>query len=130
MEATRRQSGGEIRAGSALILTVVLTVLLALIGVLFVMAARLDEMGTSSIADERELSAAVDSVVGQISKVMVDDLYGTDRTRKLVDLARKERRHERGYVLPLYDWQDAHMEYARVCHTRRRKSELRKLGFA
>ena len=29
-----------------------------------------------------------------------------------------------------WKWQDAHMEYARACHTRRRKSELRKLGFA
>ena len=85
MEATKRKSSGGGRAGSALILTVVLTVLLALIGVLFVMASRLGEMSTSSIADERRLDAAVDSVVGQINKVLVDDLYGELRKSKLVD---------------------------------------------
>jgi DNA uptake protein ComE-like DNA-binding protein len=85
MEAIRRQSGDFEKAGSALLLTVVLTVLLSLIGVLFVMAARLDEMGTSSIADERELSAAVDSVVGRVSTVLVDDLFGSLRTGKLAD---------------------------------------------
>lgn len=45
-----------------------------------------------------------------------------------MDLARKERRRDRDYVLSLYDWQDAHMAYASACHTRRQTIRLRELG--
>ncbi len=62
------------RRGSALIMVVVLTVLFAVIGVLFVMASRIDEMATSSVVYDHELDHAVDSVVELISQRLTDDL--------------------------------------------------------
>ncbi len=62
--------------GSALILAVVLTSLLALVGVLFVMAARIDKMATSATADSRELGLAVDTVLAEINEMLVDDVAG------------------------------------------------------
>jgi len=62
------------RRGSALIMVVVLTVLLAVIGVLFVMASRIDEMATSSVVYDHELDHAVESVVELISQRLTDDL--------------------------------------------------------
>ena len=61
-------------AGSALILTVVLTSLLAIVGVLFLMASRIDKMATTATADNRQLGFAVDSVVAQISEVLAKDV--------------------------------------------------------
>lgn len=66
------------RAGSALVLVIVITVLLATVGVMFVMMSRLGQVATSAIADNRELSAAVDVVVNRIHTVLVDDLFGGD----------------------------------------------------
>ncbi len=64
------------RRGSALILAVVLTSLLALVGVLFVMAARIDKMATSATADGRELSLAVDTVLAEINETLIADVPG------------------------------------------------------
>jgi hypothetical protein len=61
------------RRGSALILAVVLTSLLAILGVLFVMATRIDKMATSATADSRQLSLAVDTVLAEIGETLVDD---------------------------------------------------------
>ncbi len=61
-------------AGSALILTVVLTSLLAIVGVLFLMASRIDKMATTATADNRQLGFAVDSVVAQISEILAKDV--------------------------------------------------------
>ncbi len=66
------------RGGSALILTVVLTVLLALVGVFFVMASRVDKMSTSNIARTHDLDIAVKTVIKKINKTLVEDLYGQD----------------------------------------------------
>lgn len=71
--------------GSALILTVVLTSLLALIGVLFIMAARLDKMGTTATADSRELDFAVDTVVAQICETLADDVPGVSPNQERYD---------------------------------------------
>ncbi len=65
-------------AGSALVLVIVITVLLATVGVMFVVMARLSQSATSAISDNRELSAAVDVVVNRIQTVLVDDLFGAD----------------------------------------------------
>ena len=62
--------------GSALILTMVLTVLLAAIGVTFLMLARVDEAVTSNLSQEKELKAAVDSIIGTISNELVLDTPG------------------------------------------------------
>ena len=62
------------RRGSALILTVVLTSLLAIVGVLFVMASRIDKMATSAATENRELTCAVDTVLSQIDEALIEDL--------------------------------------------------------
>ncbi len=62
--------------GSALILTVVLTSLLAIVGVLFLMTTRIDKLGSSAAADNERLTLAIDSVVAQISQVLADDVPG------------------------------------------------------
>jgi len=64
------------RAGSALVLVIVITVLLATVGVMFVMMARVSQVATSAIADNRDLSAAVDVVVNRIQTILVQDLFG------------------------------------------------------
>ncbi len=68
------------RRGSALILAVVLTSLLALVGVLFVMAARIDKMATSATADSRELALAVDTVLAEINETLIADVPGVRST--------------------------------------------------
>jgi hypothetical protein len=65
-----------VSAGSALILAVVLTSLLAIIGTIFLMSARVERMATSAIAENKELNYAVDTVVAKISQVLVSDVPG------------------------------------------------------
>jgi len=60
-------------SGSALIMAVVLTSLLAVVGAVFVMSARIDKMATSAVSENRQLDLAVDSVVAQISQLLVAD---------------------------------------------------------
>ena len=62
--------------GSALILAVVLSTLLALVGVLFVMAARVNQMATSAISENKELELAVDSVIADLSQQLALDIPG------------------------------------------------------
>ena len=62
--------------GSALILAVVLTSLLAIVGVLFVMASRVDKMATSAISDNKELDFAVETVIAEISQELLWDIPG------------------------------------------------------
>ena len=69
--------------GSALILTVVLTSLLAIVGVLFVMSARIDKMATTATTESRELSCAIDTVLSQIEQDLAADVPGfTDDPQK------------------------------------------------
>jgi len=63
-------------AGSALILTVVLTTLLAIVGVMFVMTARVDKIATSAISENRELDFAIETVVAKISQELASDVPG------------------------------------------------------
>ena len=63
-------------SGSALIMTVVLTVLLSMVGMMFIMIARMDKASTSSVIENKELKAAVDSVVEIISQQLVLDTPG------------------------------------------------------
>jgi len=65
------------RDGSALILVVVVTTLLAVVGVMFVMVTRVRDAVSSNVADNRNLDNAVQSVVARISKTLADDLLGT-----------------------------------------------------
>jgi hypothetical protein len=62
--------------GSALILAVVLTSLLAIVGVLFIMASRVDKIATSAISENRELNLAVEAVIAKIEQQLVLDVPG------------------------------------------------------
>jgi hypothetical protein len=64
------------RNGSALILAVVLTSLLAIVGVLFVLTSRVDKMATSAISENRELNMAIDAVIAQIKHELALDVPG------------------------------------------------------
>ncbi len=77
MEARERKfSGDAFSTGSALILTVVLTSMLAIVGILFVMMARVDKIATSAISENRELDLAVETVIAGISQQLVSDVPG------------------------------------------------------
>ncbi len=60
--------------GSALILAVVLTSLLAIVGVMFLMVARVNRMATSGISENKELDSAVETVIAKISQELVLDV--------------------------------------------------------
>jgi hypothetical protein len=66
------------KLGSALILTVVLTSLLAIIGAMFIMMMQVDRMATSAISENKELNLAVESVVAKISQELVLDVPSSD----------------------------------------------------
>jgi len=79
---TNHQS--RVDSGSALILTVVLTSLLAVIGVMFIMVARVDKISTSAIIENKELNLAVDSVIAKISEQLILDTPGIIDPNQLV----------------------------------------------
>ena len=66
----------EIRNGSAIILAIVLTTLLAIIGVLFLLSSRVDSVATSAVGGNEDLKLAVDTVVAQISEVLTLNVPG------------------------------------------------------
>ena len=72
----RRATSDEFSVGSALILTVVLTSLLAIVGVLFVMMSRVDKIATSAISENKELNFAVETIIAKISEELVLDVPG------------------------------------------------------
>jgi hypothetical protein len=75
----------ESASASALILAVVLTSLLAIIGVMFIMIARVDKMATSAISENKELNFAVETVVAKISQELVLDVPGMPKGREYYD---------------------------------------------
>jgi DNA uptake protein ComE-like DNA-binding protein len=74
--AQKKLSANASLGGSALILAVVLTSLLAIVGVLFVMASRVDSMATSAVSETKELNFAVDTIVADIARQLVLDVPG------------------------------------------------------
>ncbi|MHC4109727.1 MAG: hypothetical protein ACYSUY_01545 [Planctomycetota bacterium] len=72
----RKFAGSVFSSGSALILAVVLTSMLAIVGILFVMMARVDKVATSAIPENRELNLAVETVIAGISQQLVSDIPG------------------------------------------------------
>lgn len=64
------------RKGSALILTVVLMTLLAVVGVVFLLVSRIDKVAASAAAKNRELNFAIDTVVTKISQELTLDVPG------------------------------------------------------
>jgi len=75
-EGSNQQSA--IRSGSAIILAIVLTTLLAMVGVLFLLSSRVDSVATSAIGGNEDLKLAVDTVVAKISEVLTRDVPGVD----------------------------------------------------
>ncbi|MCP4259016.1 MAG: hypothetical protein GY774_16145 [Planctomycetes bacterium] len=73
-KVSKRSQNTTVSAGSALILAVVLTSLLAIVGVLFVLVTRIDKIATSAISDSKELKFAVDTVIEMISQELVLDI--------------------------------------------------------
>lgn len=73
MNTTIRQSVR--RRGAALVLAVVVSVLLAVVGVMFVMVARVGEMQTAAVIDNADLDTAVQSVSARIQQTLTDDLF-------------------------------------------------------
>ncbi|MHC4122190.1 MAG: hypothetical protein ACYSSI_01345 [Planctomycetota bacterium] len=59
--------------GSALILAVVLTSLLAVIGAMFLMTSRVERTATSAIQDNKELDSAVEAAISAISRELIRD---------------------------------------------------------
>jgi len=72
----KRKYGTRMNAGSAFILAVVLTTLLAIVGTMFLMAARVNKMSTSAISENRELNFAVETVIALVSQELVLDTPG------------------------------------------------------
>jgi hypothetical protein len=64
------------RGGSALILAVVLTSLLAMIGALFFMSSRVEKMSASSLANQQDLDSAVETVLARIMDQLALDVPG------------------------------------------------------
>ncbi|HUW18544.1 MAG TPA: hypothetical protein VMW16_04515 [Sedimentisphaerales bacterium] len=62
--------------GSALILAVVLTSLLAIIGVTFMLVMRVDRTAATAMSESKELNQAVETVLAKISDELVLDLPG------------------------------------------------------
>lgn len=85
MAALVRQSSTDSRLGSALILTVVLTSLLAIVGVLFIMTARIDRMATSATTENQQLNLAVETIVAQIGETLIADTPGVSPSAEYYD---------------------------------------------
>ena len=66
----------RVAVGSALILTVVLTTLLAIIGVVFLLVSRIDKTAATAASENREMNFAIDSVIAKISQQLILDVPG------------------------------------------------------
>jgi len=62
--------------GSALILAIVLTSILAIIGAMFLMTSRVNRMSASAMQQNKTLNAAVESLVSQLSQQLIFDTPG------------------------------------------------------
>jgi flagellar basal body-associated protein FliL len=89
MRASKQNN--RFRNGSALILVVVVTTLLAVVGVMFVMVTRVRDAASSNVADSRNLDNAVQSVVARINKTLTEDLLGTSATGQLLGETQRQR---------------------------------------
>ena len=67
------------RRGSALLLALVLTIALFIMGLVFVSTTQIEKETVSRVDELQTLDTAVDTVVGQINTVLVDDLIHDDK---------------------------------------------------
>ena len=80
-DAYRRSHQSRMNVGSALILAVVLTSLLAIVGALFVMMARVNKIASSGLSESKELDAAIETVIAKISDELALDVPHNDPCR-------------------------------------------------
>lgn len=73
------------RRGSALILVVVVTVLLAMVGIMFLMVSRVGDMMGAGTEQEYQLDQAVQAVTARIERLLMEDLFGKNLTSGIVD---------------------------------------------
>ncbi len=83
--ASSRQPVSDSQRGSALILTVVLTSLLAILGVLFLLTMRMDRMATTATTEGRQLDFAIGTIVADISEILAQDVPGVVRGTEYYD---------------------------------------------
>ncbi len=76
MYTFRENNSFRYRSGSALILTVVLTSLLAILGTVFLMSSRIDKMASSSAGEDKQLDLALESTVEIIKETLKKDIPG------------------------------------------------------
>ena len=74
----QRHKGTKQRPGSAIILVVMLITLLAVIGAMFLLRARVERITATAIQQDKELSNAADTVVALISQKLILDTPGVD----------------------------------------------------
>ncbi len=73
------------KCGSALLLAVVLTSLLAIVATLFVLASRINETTSSADVENKQLNHAADSIIQLISHQLIDDLPGPNDPNEYYD---------------------------------------------
>ncbi|HPY77633.1 MAG TPA: hypothetical protein PLQ45_07320, partial [Anaerohalosphaeraceae bacterium] len=73
------------RRGSALILVVVVMVLLAMVGIMFLMVSRVGDMMGAGTEQEHQLDQAVQAVTARIERLLMEDLFGKNLTSEIVD---------------------------------------------
>jgi len=83
--ASKKPPVSRLPVGSALILTVVLTSLLAIVGVMFFMMSRVDKIATSAISENKELNFAVDTIIAKISEELILDVPGVSEEAEYYD---------------------------------------------
>lgn len=71
--------------GSALILVVVVTVLLAMVGIMFLMVSRVGDMMGTGARQEYEMAQAVGAVTARIEHILMQDLFGPNLSRTIAD---------------------------------------------
>src|SRR4030042_4253159 len=85
MKTPKKSFAGRFSKGSAFIFVVLLTTLLAVIGLMFLMTARLDKFSTSSLVQDRDLDNAAQTIISEISQQLVLDTPGVDPNQEYCD---------------------------------------------
>ncbi|HAL44379.1 MAG TPA: hypothetical protein DCP47_00410 [Phycisphaerales bacterium] len=83
--------------GSALLMTIVLTVMLAAVAVMFVAVARMDRAATSNIADNKNLDTAAMSIIEIINRELICDVPGLAQTYYAGDVNYSEANYPQYY---------------------------------
>jgi hypothetical protein len=94
--------------GSAFILMIVLTSLLAIIAVMFMLSARMQKFSTSSMQDSKALDFAVETVVSKVSEQIAKDVPGNFITEVNNPPAPLRTYYQEYYDYPSYDPNNFH----------------------